>query len=183
MAVNRKLYDEIKKVIVKGIQRNGDRIFSISQDTAGCYVPVDTGFLKASGNTEPLQNGVEIIYRADYSAKVEFGSDEREIEGTQRVYVKSHTIKKGKRKGARVKGHYKEYKDKKLITWKPKLGEIRLFKGGSKFEREDEISRVISKESKREGQFFLSRAALKGIQELPNDIEFYLRELNNRPIK
>ncbi len=170
--VSQVVLDAVRKAIIDGIQRNGDRIHSYSMDTAGCFVPRDTGFLAASGGTDPIPNkGVDVYFRADYSAVVEFGQDESPITGTQRVYIPTHTIKKGKRKGTIVNGHYKEYKNARLVTWRPKI---------SKFERGEKISRIITKEPKLEGQFFLTRAALKGIQELPEDLEFYLRQLENK---
>lgn len=35
-----KLRQEIEQAIVKGIQRNAERVFDISQSTQKCYVPV-----------------------------------------------------------------------------------------------------------------------------------------------
>ena len=64
----------IMDAIVKGIRANADRIFKISQDTEGCFVPRKNGILAMSGNTAPLDDGASIFYRADYAAEIEFGS-------------------------------------------------------------------------------------------------------------
>lgn len=168
--IDQRTYQAIKKAIILGIQRNGNRIFLRSLDTAGCFVPVDTGFLKSTGSVDHLSNGVEIKFAAPYSSDVEFGHEDRPINTTQRVYVRTYRRKDG----SVVNGHWVEYKSKKVISWRPKI---------SKFERGERIWRVLDKEPAQKGQLFLTRATIEKIQDLPTDIEFCLKQLENRPIK
>ena len=163
--VTRKLKEQIKEAVIKGIQRNADRIFDISQSTAECYVPTDTGVLKKSGAVNYLPNGAEILYTANYSSAVEFGiPSDIPIEGTQIVKVRAFK----RRGGAIVKAHEKKYVNKKVIGFRPKF---------SKFEFGAKMFRVIDKIKARAGQFFLSRSVQEGIKDLSNDIEFYMKRI------
>lgn len=160
--------------IVKGIQRNGERCFDISQQTVEGYVPVDTGFLKGSGFVERLKRGVQFGYRAKYASVVEHGiANDIPIRGNQIVHIKEH-MRKGytRRDGVyvppvRVPAHDVVYKNKRLIPIREKatLGRGRL------------TFRVIDKIKARPGKFYLHRAFEKGVKELPNDIRFYLRQI------
>ena len=169
----------VKNAIIKGIQRNGERIFSTSQSTESCYVPVDTGFLKHSGNTENTKNGIILKYSAPYSAKVEFGNLTIPYVGTQTVHIKAHKRKSYVRKdgvrvpASEVKAHDVKYENKRLIGFKPKY---------SKFERGPLIFRVLKGEPAREGQHYLGRALVKEMKFLSDDIEFYLKRLEREVI-
>lgn len=167
----------IRDLIIKGVQRNADRIFDISQSTQACYVPVDTGMLKKSGTIEHTDKGAIIAYRTDYASDVELGIEaDIPIEGEQKIYVKKHkrrayTTSSGKRVPATiVQGHTTIYKNKRLIRMRPKH---------SKFEYGDPIFRVIDKIKKREGQFYLTRALQEGIKHVGEDVAFYLRRVGN----
>jgi hypothetical protein len=135
------------------------------------YVPVLTGTLKASGSVIYKRESITIEYSAPYAATVEAGISEptplTDVD-TQRVYVPTHR-RKG---GVVVKGHYKRYDggknpNAKVITFRPKH---------SKFEYGPEITRVITENATREGQWFLKRAVMDEIQLLPDAME---KELNN----
>jgi hypothetical protein len=164
----------IMDAITKGIKRNAERIFDISQNTEGCYVPVDTGFLKQSGGVEPLSNGASIRYRADYAAEVEFGTKGEPWSGSQDVRVRTHKRNAYTRKDGtyvsshNVKGHNKHYENQRLIAFRPKNG-----KGRSS----ENIYRVVSGNGATEGQFFLTRAVQEGIGFLATDMELYLKRL------
>ena len=80
----------ITDAIVKGIKSNAERIFDISQNTDGCFVPVDTGFLKQSGGVEALNDGATIRYRADYASEIEFGTPAQPWSGPQEVRTRTH---------------------------------------------------------------------------------------------
>ena len=165
----------IRKAISEGIYRNAERIFNLSQNTAACYVPVDTGNLKRSGVIERITGGARIAYRAPYSADVEFGIDQaRPIEGVQVVHKRAV-----KRKGYRtangtyvpsktIAAHDVTYENKRLVRIRPKI---------SKFEYGPPIYRVISEIKARPGQFFLTRAVKDGLEHLSGDIEFMLKRL------
>jgi len=163
--VPKEIHNLIKDGIIAGIQKNGEYIFYRSQDTLGCYVPVLTGELKASGSIIYKRDSVSIEYSAPHAAKVEAGLPEATPltdADTQRVYVPTHRRKNG----VVVKGHYKRYDggknpNAKVITFRPKH---------SKFERGPEITRVITENAPREGQWFLRRAVLKDISMLPAHI-------------
>lgn len=160
--VPKDIQELVKNSIIKGIQATGNEIFYRSQDTVGCYVPVLTGELKSSGTVIYVRDGVKIEYTAAHAAIVERGLPEATPltdPNTQRVYVPTHRRKNG----VVVKGHYKHYGEgknpnAKVITFRPKH---------SKFERGPEITRVITENAPREGQFFLKRAVLKEISNLP----------------
>ena len=164
----------IMDAIVKGIRANADRIFNISQNTEGCFVPVNTGTLKQSGSVEPLSDGASIRYRADYAAAVEFGTPGEPWSGSQDVRVRSHKRKAYIRKDGtyvnahNVQGHKKHYENARLVGFRPKVG-----KGRS----QEKLYRVMSAKGATEGQYFLSRAVLQGIMFLPTDIEEYLKRL------
>ena len=134
-------------------------------------VPVDTGALKMSGRVGHSPNGAWLSFgnqEVDYAAIVHEGTPGGEpIEGSFRVYVPTHVTKKGKV----INGHWKEYKNQRVIRFRPKI---------NKFVRGPEIVRVISKEPAQQGQFFVSRAFA---DELPNFLtllERNLRQLEKR---
>jgi hypothetical protein len=164
----------INDAIVKGIRANADRIFDISQNTEGCFVPVKNGILKMSGNMVPLDDGASIVYRADYAAAIEFGTPGEPWSGSQDVRIRSHKRKAYVRKDGtyvnahNVQAHSKHYENSRLIGFRPKAGKGRSQK---------KIYRVMSSKGSTEGQFFLSRAVLEGIMFLPTDIEVYLKRL------
>jgi len=88
--MNRQIRDQILNSIIRGVQRNGDRIFSISQDTASCFVPRDSGMLAHSGVPNKLVNGFEISYNAPYALVVEVGIPrDIPITGTQIIHMKN----------------------------------------------------------------------------------------------
>ena len=151
---------EIEKAIINGIQDNAQRIFERSQDTIGCFVPVLSGNLKSTGFKEDTQNGSTIGYTADYSRDVEFGHEEKPITEITRVYVPSYR----KKNGTVVPGHYKNVQGR-VIKFEPKI---------SKFERGEEITRVLTSEKKTDGQQFLTRATY---QELDNFIDDLAKNL------
>ena len=165
----------IMDAIVKGIKRNAERIFDISQNTEGCFVPVNTGFLKQSGGVEPLSDGASIRYRADYAADVEFGTQGEPWSGSQDVRTRSHKRKGYTRKDGtyvsshNVQGHNKHYENARLIGFRPKAGQ--------KFRSQKKIYRVLSAQNATKGQFFLSRAVMQGIMSLPTDMEYHLKKL------
>lgn len=175
MAVSKRTKNLITQMIIKGIQRNGERIFNISQDTATCFVPVDTGNLKRSGSVEPLSNGVRIIYRAPYASEVEVGiPNDIPITGKQIVTIRTYTRKGYTRKdgvyvpATVISEHKVVYENKRLIRIRPKM---------SKFQYGKPEFRVISKIRAREGQFYLTRAVSLGLENLADDIKFYLQRL------
>jgi hypothetical protein len=150
----------IKRALIQGIRANGNKIYYTSQDTVGCYVPVLTGELKASGSLIYKADSVAIHYSAPHAAIVETGLESAIplTGGSERVYVPTHRRKNG----AVVKGHYRNVQDGKAITFSPKI---------SKFERGPEITRIITEHAAREGQEFLKRAVLKEIVCLSEDME------------
>lgn len=160
----------VRKVIIKGIQRNGDRILDRSQQTDACFVPVDKGFLKNSGYKKDLPNGVEIGYTAPYAARVHYGGPFIPYTGTQTVNVRQHRRRSfvdrdGKQHPATVvQPHIRQYINARLVGFKPKLG---------KFERGKLMFRVLRGEPEREGTFFLTRALAEEIHHLPEDIQYY----------
>jgi len=172
--MDKRLEEKVRKAILKGIQATGDDIFDLSQQTDKCYVPVDTGTLKKSGDNIYLKNGTRIVYIAPYSAVVEYGKEASPVKGEYKMNVRKHKRKSYLRKdgtkvsATEVKAYEKVLEGKRPISFRPKL---------SKFERGPKIFRVISEERAREGQFFLSRAVLKNIHKLPGNIEFFLRRI------
>ena len=157
-----KLKKQIEEAVIRGIRRNAERIFNLSQDTASCYVPVDTGMLKRSGYINETPKGSEIGYRASYASSIEFGAPEQPITGTQTVKVKSFKRKDG----SIVQAHTKKYVNKRLIRIRPKH---------SKFEWGKPIFRVIDKIAEKKPQLFLTRSVRDGIPYLPDDIRFELK--------
>ena len=172
--VNKKLIAQINKAVVKGIQRNVNRIFDLSQDTQACYIPTDTGNLKRSGVFIELKDGAKIQYRAPYSSDVEFGIEaDRPIQGTQVLHIPMHTRKGYTRKDGKyvkpvsVKAHDVTLVNKRVIRIRPKH---------SKFEYDKPIFRIIDKQKARPGQFFLSRAVKEGLPGISKDIQFALKQ-------
>jgi hypothetical protein len=158
-AQRRKIVD----AIIKGVQRNGDRIFDISQDTSAGFCPVDKGTLKKSGYINYPSNGVEMGYTADYASVVEFGTEGGPIEGTQVVKVSSFRRKTKTGKVAQVSAHERRYENKRLIAFHPQ---------GQKT-----IYRVINEIPPKEGQFYLTRAYQAGIAHLAEDLKYELAKL------
>ena len=160
---------QIKKAVRDGLRSTGESIFSLSQQTDLCYVPVDKGTLKKSGYVKNLSGGLEIGYLAPYASDVEFGNPFRPFLGTQRITIKAHNRRGYKRKdgisvpATTVKAHVIEFVNKRLIAFKPKH---------SKFERGPMIFRVLKGQPARDGQFFLTRAFLERIGDLPKNIMF-----------
>jgi hypothetical protein len=141
------------------------------------YVPVQTGKLKESGSIIYKRESINIEYSAPYAAVVEAGISSAtplDSVNTQRVYVPTHRRKNG----VVIQGHYKHY-DKgknpnaKVITFRPKH---------SKFEYGPEITRVITENAPREGQWFLKRAVLKEIMRLPGALSKELEKLRDKPL-
>lgn len=174
MARKRSLHELVLKAIILGIQRNGDRVFSTSQNTDACFVPVDKGTLKRSGFVEKLPRGIRIGYTAPYAARVHSGGPAIPFKGTQVIHVGAHKRKGYEREDGvyvdpvEVRSHDRTYVDKRVVAFRPKY---------SKFERGPLIFRVLKEEPARKGTFFLTRALAQEIQRLPEDIEFYLRRL------
>jgi hypothetical protein len=175
MAVTKKQKKEIIDAVVKGVQRNGERILNISQDTAGCFVSVNTGNLKRSGSVVPLDNGVRIQYLSPYASEVENGIEsDIPIQGDQVVTIKTHTRKGYTNKNGVyvqptvVPEHKVTYHNARLIGFRPKL---------SKFEYSLKIFRVIKKIKARPGQFYLGRAVSLGLESLHEDIKFCLQRV------
>ena len=179
---SKQVINALRKALIRGIQRNGERIHNTSQDTVGCFVPVQKGLLKMSGNIpEKLPNGVEIRYRADYSYKIEFGDPGGQpYTGTQKVWTKGHWVKSYTKKNGThvskhwVPGHETVYENVRLVGFKPKA---------SKFEKGEKIFRVLKQTPKIEPQYFLTRAAYQELPHLVEDLEFEMKKLENRPIR
>ena len=146
----------LEKSIIRGIQDNTKKIYNRSQDTTGCYVPVDTGNLKSSGSVDNTTTGAKIAYTADYAAQVEKGNPATPITEITRVYVPTYRRKNG----TVVKGHYKEVQGK-IIIFRPKI---------SKFERGEQITRILKEEPAREGQRFVTRAIKRELPSILDDI-------------
>lgn len=164
----------INETLIKGLQRWGDRVFDLSQQTEYCYVPTDTGFLKMSGNKVDLPKGFYIIYRAKYASVVEMGSPARPVIGTFEYRIRAHRVKAFRRKDGvfipahKRKAHKKILINKKVIGFRPKL---------SKFQRGEKIFRVISVEKERTGQWFANRALRDSLPSLPTDLNLELKLL------
>jgi hypothetical protein len=182
--MDKKLRAKINKAVIEGIRRNGDRIFDLSQDTARGFVPTDRGILKQSGYTRNIRNGVEIGYKAPYASIIEIGMPESYYKGTQVVHIKKHQMMyKGKK--VWVKAHDKKYVNKRLVR-------IRSRQSWSRDELEasyglkipGDVSRmtiygphifvVMDKIPARQGQYFLTKAVIKGIKKLPEDLKWSL---------
>jgi len=150
--MNRETRNKIIEAVVLGIQRNGDRIFDISQQK----VPVDTGNLKRSGFVNRLDNGIEMGYRAPYAAAVENGIPrDVPITGTQVVHRRGYT----RRDGTYVPPQDIVYRNKRLIP----MGRGRNLR-----------FRVIDTIRRREGVYFLLNSIREGIRSLPDDVRFGL---------
>jgi len=179
---------DVRKVVhaalVDGMRRFGERIFSRSQETDKCYVPVDTGFLKRSGYTKQIPNGIEIGYIAPYSADVEVGHTDRPVQGTFSYLVPAHTRRSHTRVNpngtvvivaeSTIPEHMVTLVNKRIITFRPKI---------DKFNRGPQITRVISVERGRKGQFFLARAAMDSLNGLPKDLIFALKKIKGAQVK
>jgi len=136
----------IEKAIVETIQDWVKEVYTLSQDTNACYVPVDTGVLKASGSVVNTPTGSSLQYSANYAAIVHDGdTGGQPYSGDQRVWVSAHKRKDG----VVVPGQYKIYTNKRLVRIRPKT---------SKFSRGAPIYRVLEKTPKIKGQFFVQRA-------------------------
>ena len=142
----------LEKIIICGLQNHANRIYNRSQDTTGGYVPVQTGYLKSTGNVVNTNKGASINYDAKYARDVEFGHEERNIDEISRVYVRPHRRKDG----SYVKGHIKEVKGR-IIKFTPKDGN-------------SEITRTITKQKASDGQRYLTRAIFTELPNLKNDI-------------
>ena len=53
---------------------NAERIFNLSQNTAACYVPVDTGNLKQNNKYVVYEDSVYYVNEVDYAKYVELGT-------------------------------------------------------------------------------------------------------------
>src|SRR3990170_6288811 len=67
---NPQTINQIKQAIIESIREQGKKAYLVTQQKT----PVDTGFLRASGLVEDLDNGVMLQYKADYADVVERGS-------------------------------------------------------------------------------------------------------------
>ena len=180
--------ERIHRALVAGMRRFGERVFSLSQETDRCYVPVDKGFLKHSGYVKDIPGGSTIGYVTPYAARVEWGGPAIPVTGTQIVKIPLHIRKAHARKGyfatrgtnsywveptwiekSVVGPHEVTYVNKKVIRFKPKI---------SKFERGPEIVRIISEEPERKGQHYLGRALKDSLPHMTEDIEFELLKLD-----
>lgn len=156
----------IIKAIVRGIQRNADRIFAESQ----LQCPVDTGFLKNTGVKDDIPGGSRIAYRTSYAAVVHFGAREKPIKGTQIVNVKEYKRKsKDPKPGKKLPSvgyivigpHVRKYVSKRLVPIDPKNG----------------VFRVLNKWPERKANPFLFRAVRSMLPYLKEDIGFYLSKV------
>lgn len=185
--MDKRLRQEFNKAIIEGVRRNGERIFALSQDNAKGFVPVDRGILKQSGYTRNIRGGIEIGYKAPYSSIIENGMPESYYKGNQVVHIRRHRIQT-KDGTAWVKAHDKIFVGKRLMKIRPRMdwsreeleasygiripGDVTNMKVYG-----DPIFVVMSKIPARKGQFFLTRAVLKGIQKLPEDLMWSLRRI------
>ena len=177
----------VVKSLIEGLRRNGDRIFAISQETSRGFVAVDRGILRQSGYTRKLRNGIELGYKAPYSARVEFGQPEFHYTGSQNVKIKKHVIhtKEGVKT---IKAHTRTYVNKRLVRIRPhqdwSRGEIEASYGmripGNVTNVKiygAPIFVVMSRIPARRGQFFFSRAIFEGIKKLPDDMKWSLAKI------
>ena len=181
-----RLRQDIDKAIVEGVRRNGERIFSISQDNSKGFVAVDRGILRQSGYTRRIRGGIEIGYKAPYSSIIENGMPESYYKGNQVIHVRKHRIKGG----IWVKAHDKIFVNKRLM-------QIRSRQDWSRQELEasygiripgdvtrmkiygEPIFVIMDKIPARKGQFFLTRAVLEGIKKLPEDLMWSLKRIGD----
>ena len=177
----------VVKSLIEGLRRNGDRIFAISQETSRGFVAVDRGILRQSGYTRKLRNGIELGYKAPYSARVEFGQPEFHYTGSKTVTVKKHTIhtKYGPRT---IKTHDRIYVNKRVVRIRPRAGwNKEMIEKAYGVRIPGNVSRmtvygtpifvVMSRIPARPGQFFLTRAVLEGIKKLPEDMKQSLKRI------
>jgi hypothetical protein len=166
----KELRQDVLEALIKGVRRNGERIFDISQNTEDGYVPVDRGTLKKSGYTFLKPNGIEIGYTAPYARDVEFGRQAKPFSGVQKVRIKRHTRKLPKGAGIiEIDEHVRRYVDKRLVGFNTKGKQ-----GG------DLIFRVLKGTPATRAQHFLGRATKKGLESLADDIGFYLKRLEQK---
>ena len=84
----------------------GLEAFRMSQDR----VPVQTGYLKASGSYNSLKGGFLIEYTADYAEKVEYGNEDQAPVQTEYVQnVRAHKRVLSSGKAVMVKSHRKKF--------------------------------------------------------------------------
>lgn len=169
----KQLESKLRKAIIKGLQRNGDRIFDVSQRTEECYVPVDTGMLKKSGYKKNISKGFEIGYVTPYAADVEYGHNgkpavTRTVTGGG-YWRKSYKTKSGKIVPAKyIPTYTMQVTGKRLVQVQPKIDCI---------PHGPRIWVWIDDTKPREGQYFLTRATMVGIKDLVKDIEFYVSKV------
>jgi len=177
----------VRKTLVEGIRRNGERIFDISQRNAEGFVPVDRGILRQSGYVRNIRKGVIIGYKASHSARVEFGQPEFHYTGSKTVTIKKHTIhtKYGPRT---IKTHDRIYVNKRVVRIRPRAGwNKEMIEKAYGVRIPGNVSRmtvygtpifvVMSRIPARPGQFFLTRAVLEGIKKLPEDMKQSLKRI------
>jgi len=177
---------QVRQAIIRGIKRTGEAIFDMSQQTDLCFVPVDKGFLKKSGYTKPLPNGIEMGYTTPYAARVEYGGPAIPYTGTQEVFVPRHQRKGYYRKGPKgtrtyvpptvVSAHTVKHVDSRVIGFRPKIA-------GSKFDRGPLIFRVLEEEPAREGQRYLGRAVEHELPRLAELIGFEMQRLGKVTVR
>ena len=165
--------DRLHKAIVEGVRRTAEAIFSLSQRTDLGYVPRVTGFLARSGYVKNIENGAEIGYLTPYAQDVEEGFPRRPIKDGKdfELVIRKHKRKAHYRelngvqyfvKESDVKEHKVSYKNAKLISFLNKEGE--------------RVTRTITHEGPRKGQFFLARAVKERIIDLPKWIKFSIEQ-------
>ena len=148
----------LKEVIIKGIQRNGRRVFDLSQNNERGFVPVKTGKLKASGTfTSNGDKGYVIQYDTDYASAIEIG---RTTDGNASTvttvevpgkFVAAHYTKGGKWVPAKWRPPYtRKLKGKKVV--KTDTGFITINLGKTK------------------GQLYLGRAFEQILPQIDKDI-------------
>ena len=159
---------QIRSAVYKGIKRNADRIFDLSQKDC----PVDRGTLKRSGYVRKLKNGAVIGYRAPYAAAVEFGTKAFPIVGDTIIKVKQYfrrrrgkTGKLTKVGGSTVRAHVRKVTDG-IIVPTQKRGRKKEF-------------RTIHAIPAKEGRRFLTDNVKIGLKELPRDIAWALEKIKS----
>lgn len=172
--MDNRIRKEIMSAIISGVQRNGERIFNISQQTSSGYVPVDNGTLKRSGVSIYTPKGIIIKYTAPYSLVVETGIEQDiPIKGDQVIKMKN--------------GRTRTLHNKRLIFIKRQRKSkfeweslYRTDKGGKK---KSGIFRTISVIKARLGQWYLKRATEEGLKYLVDDLVEELKFIRNTTVK
>ena len=159
--MNTAIRESIIKAIIKGVQRNGERWFSLSQDYSACYVPVDSGNLRRSGIIKMDSEGYFLGYLCRYAAAVENGIPrDIPITGDQIIHMKN--------------GKTRILHNKRVIFIRrkklSKFSWIDLFRTGKGGRKEPGIFVTISKIKARPGQKFLYRSGIEAFKKLPDDI-------------